>query len=375
MFRPGWTDYNKRIQYQTYDVTRLLQNGANALGVVLGRRLVLRACRPDGRQQLWHETPRPRANADHIRRTAQAETDRVGRLVESRDRPRFSATTCWIGETYDARKELTGWNTPDYDDSAWQKAAVLGAGKAESAHRPLMPRSPRPATGFAARSVRTGGGGTEAAHASRKSRTARTCSIWGRTWSVGRDCKVQGEAGTTIRLRFAEMLNPDGTIYTTNLRGAKAHRLLYLQRERRRDLGAVVHVSRLPLRGGDRLQRQAGPGRRDGRRHHVRHAPDRNLYLLQPAGQPVAAQHLVGAARQLSGSADRLPAARRASGLDGRRADFRSHRLLQQRHRRLHDQVDAGRGGRAIAGRRLFRMSRRAWATRRTALPPGATRA
>jgi alpha-L-rhamnosidase len=33
--------------------------------------------------------------------------------------------------------------------------------------------------------------------------------------------KVRGEAGTKITLRFAEMLNPDGTIYTTNLRGAK----------------------------------------------------------------------------------------------------------------------------------------------------------
>src|SRR5262249_41807968 len=34
--------------------------------------------------------------------------------------------------------------------------------------------------------------------------------------------KVHGPRGTTVRLRFAEMLNPDGTIYTTNLRGARA---------------------------------------------------------------------------------------------------------------------------------------------------------
>ena len=35
-FAPGWTDYGKRIAYQTYDVTALIQSGANALGVILG---------------------------------------------------------------------------------------------------------------------------------------------------------------------------------------------------------------------------------------------------------------------------------------------------------------------------------------------------
>ena len=34
--RPGWIDYRKRIQYQTYDVTELIQAGENVLGVALG---------------------------------------------------------------------------------------------------------------------------------------------------------------------------------------------------------------------------------------------------------------------------------------------------------------------------------------------------
>jgi alpha-L-rhamnosidase len=33
---PGWTSYNKRLQYQVYDVTNLLKNGSNAIGVMLG---------------------------------------------------------------------------------------------------------------------------------------------------------------------------------------------------------------------------------------------------------------------------------------------------------------------------------------------------
>ena len=36
LFAPEWTDYNKRIQYRTYDVTKLLKPGENAIGVMLG---------------------------------------------------------------------------------------------------------------------------------------------------------------------------------------------------------------------------------------------------------------------------------------------------------------------------------------------------
>ena len=42
---PGWTSYNKRLQYQAYDVTGLLKTGDNAIGVTLGKRLVPRPCR------------------------------------------------------------------------------------------------------------------------------------------------------------------------------------------------------------------------------------------------------------------------------------------------------------------------------------------
>ena len=36
IFTPGWTDYEKRVQYQTYDVTNLLEKGPNAIGVIIG---------------------------------------------------------------------------------------------------------------------------------------------------------------------------------------------------------------------------------------------------------------------------------------------------------------------------------------------------
>src|SRR5258708_31849876 len=36
LMTPGWTSYNRRLQYQTYDVTNLLKAGRNAMGAVLG---------------------------------------------------------------------------------------------------------------------------------------------------------------------------------------------------------------------------------------------------------------------------------------------------------------------------------------------------
>ena len=85
--------------------------------------------------------------------------------------------------------------------------------------------------------------------------------------------KAKGPAGTKIVLRFAEMLNPDGTIYTTNLRGARATDTYILTRRRRGDLAAAIHLPRLPLRRGDRLSRQARPKTPiDGRRRQLRHA-------------------------------------------------------------------------------------------------------
>ena len=45
VFTPGWTSYDTRLQYQTYDVTDLLQPGDNAVGVMLGDGLVCRRCR------------------------------------------------------------------------------------------------------------------------------------------------------------------------------------------------------------------------------------------------------------------------------------------------------------------------------------------
>ena len=95
-----------------------------------------------------------------------------------------------------------------------------------------------------------------------------TSSTSARTWSAGCASRVRASAGTTVTLRFAEMLDADGTLYTANLRSARATDHYTCTRRRgRRSLRAALHLSRLPLcRGGH------WPGELTGRCHHRRGA-------------------------------------------------------------------------------------------------------
>ena len=67
--------------------------------------------------------------------------------------------------------------------------------------------------------------------------------------------RVTGPKGTQVTLRHAETLEPDGSLYVANLRSAKADRHLHAEGRRPGGLGAALHLSRLPLRGGHRLSR------------------------------------------------------------------------------------------------------------------------
>ena len=102
---PEWTDYTKRIQYQTYDVTSLLKQGDNAIGAYLAAGLVFRTRWPDARPK----NLRPVAGISdaygcRIRRRPQT-IDRHGRVLEKVQESPIVSSDVYDGETYDARKE------------------------------------------------------------------------------------------------------------------------------------------------------------------------------------------------------------------------------------------------------------------------------
>ena len=114
-----------------------------------------------------------------------------------------------MGESYDARRELTDWCNPGYDDASWWPAEVFadhGAalvatnGPAVKRQEELRPVNIREIPDFV---------------------NPRWIFDLGQNMVGWVRLRVRGEKGTTISIRYAEVLNPDGTLYTTNLRTAR----------------------------------------------------------------------------------------------------------------------------------------------------------
>ena len=104
VFAPGWTDYYQRVQYKTYDVTRLLAPGQNTLGAILGDGWYCGSVAWLGRQQ-YGERPKLLAQLEITRADGSRQTivsdetwqTAVGPILES---------DLLMGEAYDARLEL-----------------------------------------------------------------------------------------------------------------------------------------------------------------------------------------------------------------------------------------------------------------------------
>ncbi|MGI6128315.1 MAG: family 78 glycoside hydrolase catalytic domain, partial [Planifilum sp.] len=206
IFAPGWTDYHQRIQYQTYDVTELLQTGENAIGAMLGDGWYAGHVGLAGRH-VYGEKPHLLMQLEIDYEDGTSETVATDGSWKWATGPIVSSDML-MGETYDARKEIPGWNAPDFDDADWSEVDVLEEGvsgelvaqagptvQVTEEIEPVEITEPEPGT---------------------------YVFDLGQNMVGNVRLKVSGEAGETITLRHAEVLNPDGTIYTANLRSAKA---------------------------------------------------------------------------------------------------------------------------------------------------------
>ncbi len=203
---PGFTAFNKRVQYQTYDVTGLLTDGSNAVGAILGSGWF-------GSGLSWTALHFP----GPLNQRLLAQID-----IEYVDGSRDSIATdgswkaapspilyseIYGGETYDARLEQAGWNKANFGDPSWNNATVAGAYPGVVSSQV----DPPPQVVSTLKPERV---------------TRRPDGSF--VFDMGQNMvgwvllRVNGKAGTTVRLRFAEILNPDGSIYTTNLRNADA---------------------------------------------------------------------------------------------------------------------------------------------------------
>ena len=209
VFAPGWTNYNKRIQYNVYDVTSLLNTGENVLSALLGDGWAAGRVGWGSRQQYVQQA----------RFCAQLEITLASgrRMLIISDRSwkhQFGATLdndFLMGEAYDARLELSGWTSPSYDDRDWLAVKLFDAPAASlvATNGPTI-RAIQELTPIADPAVKRDFTGSTAVYDLGQNMVGRV--------------RLRGSApaGTTVSLRFAEVLNPDGSIYTANLRTARA---------------------------------------------------------------------------------------------------------------------------------------------------------
>ena len=118
---PGKTDYQKRIFYDTYDVTRELQNGGNAIGVMLGNGWFNTPEKWWGWRMQWYGLPRM------ILQLEISYLDGTSSRIISDESWRSSlgpvTFSCFYdGEDYDSRLEQTGWDKKEFNESSWDRA-------------------------------------------------------------------------------------------------------------------------------------------------------------------------------------------------------------------------------------------------------------
>ncbi|MGX1267615.1 family 78 glycoside hydrolase catalytic domain [Streptomyces phaeoluteigriseus] len=203
---PGWTSYRHRHRYQVFDVTHLVRDGANAWGAHLadGWYRGLLGFNGGTRDIYGDDTG---LLAELRIEYADGTTDTVATGADWRWSPGpVIAAGLYEGEEYDARRAQAGFSEPGFDDSAWEPVRLL-----EFDTRVLFPADSPPVR-------RTE---TLTAVAVSTSPTGRTIVDFGQN-IVGRlRIRVRGEAGRTVTLRHAEVLEA-GELCTRPLRQATA---------------------------------------------------------------------------------------------------------------------------------------------------------
>ncbi|TAE51886.1 MAG: alpha-L-rhamnosidase, partial [Bacteroidetes bacterium] len=203
---PGWTSYNKHLQYQTYDVTRLLTPGKNAVGVLLGSG--------------WYRSRLGWANNKNIYGTQTALLFQLEITYSDGSRETVLSDGTWKaaasdvlyseiydGEVQDARKRQANVSLASFSDAAWTAATVANFPKDylnAAINEPIRKQET-----FQPSQILT-------------SPKGETILDFGQNVVGWVKVNVKGQAGDTVRLYHVEMLDKEGNPYFENLRSAKA---------------------------------------------------------------------------------------------------------------------------------------------------------
>ncbi len=219
-FTPGWTDYKKRVYYNTYDITDLLVKKSNAIGAVLADGWFSGYVGGGHNRNHYGKDKYLLAQIVVEYEDGTTEIIKTDNSWKSSTGPVLEADLL-MGEIYDARLEQEGWDKPGFDQSKWQNVEVNGdviTGVGEDVGKDI---SIKPLVeSYPANTVQM----YQEIKPVKISEPKKGVFVYdmGMNYAGMVRLKVKGKTGDKITFRFAERLNPNGTIYTTNLRGARA---------------------------------------------------------------------------------------------------------------------------------------------------------
>ncbi len=204
---PVPTDYTKNIKYNALDITPQLKQGKHAIGVILGngRFFAMRQAKPYkvktfGFPKLLLQVVIKYTDGS----TASIKTDNTWKGTAAGP---ILANNEYDGELYDARKEFKGWSQPGFKEDKWLNAEYVqepgGTYEAQMSQGMKVMKQISPVS-------------------ITKRPNGKYIIDFGQNFAGWVKFNVKGAAGTQVSLRFAESLEPNGELFRTNLRDAKA---------------------------------------------------------------------------------------------------------------------------------------------------------
>jgi alpha-L-rhamnosidase len=278
-FTPGWTDYHQRAYYNTYDVTTLLKSGPNTLHAwvadgwysgYIGFGLLTGIGTEHIGRYTYGKTPALMAQLEIEYTDGSRDTVVTDKSWQVAEGP-FQQADFLMGEFYDARKEDPTWepailaseNGPvkatfyEFRNSGSTGRAATGGPTIEGREVDLAFHRPPKLESFPGVPVR------RIQEIKPVAITSPETNVFifnlGQNFAGVVQLKVKGPAGTMVRLRYGEMLHPDGHLMTENLRKARATDFYIL----RGDPSGETYTPRFTFHGFQYVELTDFPGKPD----------------------------------------------------------------------------------------------------------------
>lgn len=209
---PGYTQFDKRVLYSTYDVTKMLSAGDNAVAAILGNGWYNIQSMAVWRFEKapWRDRPKLLCEVRIEYEDGSVQTllsDASWRTASGA----YIFNSLYSGEVYDARLEEPGWMLPGFDDSKTWKNAVVASAPSEHIEAQCMPpiRAVREITPIGSKDF---------------SGNIRVYDLGENFAGVCR-IRLSGEPGTKVTMKHGELVFPNGRLNQDNI-------AIYFQREK-----------------------------------------------------------------------------------------------------------------------------------------------